>query len=86
MDFWRLAWAADAAYPKQKLGFISDQLHLGISGSCVFVNYAVWESAQYFNQATSDPAFRSARARYPENTAASSHLFRKVAVHGICVN
>jgi hypothetical protein len=52
----------------------------------MFVNYAVWESAQYFNQATSDPAFRSTLARYPENTAASSHLFRKVAVHRICVN
>lgn len=40
------AWAADAAYLKQKLGFISAQLHRGISGSCVFVNYAVWESVE----------------------------------------
>jgi heme-degrading monooxygenase HmoA len=43
------AWAADAAYLKQKLGFISAQLHRSISGSCVFVNYAVWESMEYFN-------------------------------------
>jgi heme-degrading monooxygenase HmoA len=67
------AWAADAAYLKQKLGFISAQLHRGISGSCVFVNYAVWESMEYFNQATSDPAFRSALARYPESTARENH-------------
>ena len=67
------AWAADAAYLKQKLGFISAQLHLGTSGSCVFVNYAVWESVEYFNQATSDPAFRSALARYPESTARENH-------------
>jgi heme-degrading monooxygenase HmoA len=79
-------WAADAAYLKQKLGFISAQLHRGISGSCVFVNYAVWESVEYFNQATSDPAFRSALAHYPDSTAASPHLFRKVAVRGICVD
>jgi heme-degrading monooxygenase HmoA len=67
------AWAADAAYLKQKLGFISVQLHRGISGSCVFVNYAVWESVEYLNQATSDPAFRSALARYPESTARENH-------------
>ena len=67
------AWAADAAYLKQKLGFISAQLHRSISGCCVFVNYAVWESVEYFNQATSDPAFTSALARYPESTARENH-------------
>ena len=67
------AWAGDEAYLKQKLGFISAHLHRGISGSCVFVNYAVWESVEYFNQATSDPAFRSALAQYPESTARENH-------------
>ncbi len=52
------AWAADAAYLKQKQGFNYAQLHRDISGSCMFVNYVVWESVEYFNQATSDPAFR----------------------------
>ena len=80
------ACAADAAYLKRKQGFNYAQLHRGVLDSCVFVNYAVWESVEYFNQATSDPAFRSALARYPDSTAASSHLFRKVAVRGICVN
>jgi heme-degrading monooxygenase HmoA len=80
------AWAADAAYLKQKPGFISTQLHRGIGGSCVFINYAVWESVELFNQATSDPAFRSELARYPDSTVASPHLFRKVAVPGICVD
>ena len=80
------AWAADAAYLKQKPGFISTQLHRGIGGSCVFINYAVWESVEHFKQATSDPAFRSALARYPDSTVASPHLFRKVAVPGICVD
>jgi heme-degrading monooxygenase HmoA len=80
------AWAADAAYLKQKPGFISAQLHRGIGGSCVFVNYAVWESVEQFKQATSDPAFRSALAHYPDSTVASPYLFRKVAVPGICVD
>jgi quinol monooxygenase YgiN len=38
------ARAANAAYLMQKPGFISAQLHRGISDSCVFVNHAVWES------------------------------------------
>lgn len=80
------AWAADAAYLKQKPGFISAQLHRGIGGSCVFINYAVWESVEHFKQATSDPAFKSALAHYPDSTVASPHLFRKVAVPGVCVD
>jgi heme-degrading monooxygenase HmoA len=80
------AWAADAAYLKKKPGFISTQLHRGIVGSCVFINYAVWESVEHFKQATSDPEFRSALARYPDSTTGSPHLFRKVAVPDICVD
>jgi heme-degrading monooxygenase HmoA len=37
-------WAADSAIMKRQPGFISAQLHRGIAGSCVFLNYAVWES------------------------------------------
>ena len=82
------AWAADAAYLKQKPGFISTQLHRGIGGSCVFINYAVWESVEHFKQATTgNPAFKkSALARYPDCTTGSPLLFRKVAVSGICVD
>jgi heme-degrading monooxygenase HmoA len=79
------AWAIDAAYLKHKPGFIYAQLHRGIGGSCVFINYVVWESVDHFKQANRDPAFGSALAHYPDSVAASPHLFRKVAGHGICV-
>ena len=85
VDKFLKAWAANSAYLKQKPGFISTQLHRGIGGSCVFINYAVWESVEHFKQATSDPAFRSALAHYPDSTVSSPHLFRKVAVSGFCV-
>lgn len=85
IDQFLRAWAADAAYLKQQPGFISTQLHRGIGGSCVFINYAVWESVQHFKQATSDPEFRSGLARYPDSATGSPHLFRKVAVPGICI-
>ena len=44
-DQFMKAWADDAAYFKSQPGFISVQLHRGIGGSSMFVNYAVWESS-----------------------------------------
>jgi len=78
-------WAADAHIMKRQPGFISTQLHRGIAGSCVFVNYAIWESTAHFKQAFTHPEFQAMLAKYPSNTKASPHLFRKVAVAGICV-
>jgi len=78
-------WAADAQIMKRQPGFISTQLHRGIAGSCVFVNYAIWESPAHFKQAFNQPEFQAMMAKYPSNTKASPHLFRKVAVPGICV-
>jgi heme-degrading monooxygenase HmoA len=80
------AWAADAAYLKQKPGFISAQLHRGVNGSSVFFNYAVWESMESFRNAFSDPVFQKSLARYPESTVGSPHLVQKMAVPGICVD
>ena len=79
------AWASDAAWMKQQPGFISTQLHRGISGSGVFLNYAVWESTEHFKAAFANPEFRARLSRYPSTAIASPHLFRKVAVPGICV-
>lgn len=78
-------WAADAQVMKRQPGFISAQLHRGIAGSCVFVNYAVWESPEHLKQAYNNPEFQSLVAQYPSSVTASPHLFRKVAVPGICL-
>jgi heme-degrading monooxygenase HmoA len=79
------AWAADATFFKRQPGFISAQLHRGVGGSCVFINFAVWESVEHFRQAFSQPEFREAMRAYPPSTMASPHLFQKVAVSNICV-
>jgi heme-degrading monooxygenase HmoA len=79
------AWAKDAAYFKQQPGFISAQLHRGIGGSAVFLNYAVWESVDAFRAAFGRPEFRNHLAKYPDSVVASPHLFEKVAVPGICL-
>jgi heme-degrading monooxygenase HmoA len=79
------AWSADAAFMKRQPGFISTQLHRGIAGSSVFINYAVWESAASFRRAFSQPEFQAGLAQYPESTVAEPHLFQKLAISGICL-
>ena len=79
------AWAGDAAWMKRQPGFISTQLHRGIAGSGVFLNYAVWETTAHFRAAFTNPEFQARLGHYPSATKASPHLFRKVAVPGICV-
>jgi heme-degrading monooxygenase HmoA len=80
------AWASDAAFMRQQPGFISTQLHWGIGGSSTFVNYAVWESVEQFKGAFTNPEFQAKLQDYPPSAAASPHLFKKVAVPGICVD
>jgi quinol monooxygenase YgiN len=79
-------WTTEAEKFKEQPGFISTQLHKGIGGSSTFINYAVWESTEHFKRAVNkvmDPQDRM--SAYPPSTVASPHLFKKVAVPGICV-
>lgn len=78
-------WAADAALFKKQPGFISAQLHRGIAGSGVFINYAVWESVSHFKNAVSDADIQARISEYPPKITISPHVFKKVAVPGICV-
>jgi heme-degrading monooxygenase HmoA len=78
-------WANDAAFMKQQPGFISAQLHRGTAGSTTFVKLAVWESAKALGQAFRSPEFQARASRHPDNAVAAPHVFKKVAVPGICV-
>jgi quinol monooxygenase YgiN len=79
------AWASDAAVMRAQPGYISTQLHRGIGGSCVFLNHAVWESTEHFARAFANPEFQRQLGHYPSSSTAEPHLFRKVAVAGVCV-
>jgi heme-degrading monooxygenase HmoA len=79
-------FAATTEMFKQQPGFISAQLHRGIGGSSTFFNYVVWESAEHFKWASNRPEFRSSMADLLPNTVMSPHLFKKVAIPGICVD
>ena len=78
------AWENDANWMKRQPGYISTQLHRGIAGSCVFLNYALWESVAHFRQAFTHPEFMKTLGAYPSSAVASPHLFEKLAVPNLC--
>jgi quinol monooxygenase YgiN len=86
VDRFLKAWASDAVALKQQPGFISAQLHRGIAGSGTFVNYAVWESTTHLKNALNNIDIQARLSEYPASTVVSPHLFKKVAVPGICVD
>jgi len=79
-------WAEDAAIMKRQPGFISAQMHKGVGESRVFLNYAVWECVADFKRAFQNPEFQANIGTYPSRVVASPHLFKKLAVAGICVD
>lgn len=78
------AWENDANWMKKQPGYISTQLHRGIAGSTVFINYAVWESVEHFRNAFTHPEFQNTLKAYPSSAVASPHLFETVAVENLC--
>jgi heme-degrading monooxygenase HmoA len=80
------AWEDDANWMKRQPGFISTQLHQGIAGSTVFMNYAVWESVAHFRAAFDHPEFKKALESYPSSVVASPHLFTRLTVPNLCVS
>lgn len=78
-------WAKDAEIMKRQPGFIATQLHRGIAGSGAYLNVATWQSVGHFRAAFGNPEFRAQVATYPEGITVSPHLFRRLAVPGICV-
>lgn len=78
------AWEKDATWMKRQPGFLSTQLHRAIGGSCMFMNYALWDSVDHFRAAFTHPDFVCAQAAYPSSAVAQPHLFSKVAVPNLC--
>ena len=82
-------WGEDATNFKQQPGFISAELHKGIGKSSVFINYAVWESLEHYKAVINKRLFssesQSPLLKYDDDSLViSPHLFKKVAVPGIC--
>lgn len=84
-EVFKKAWQQDAEFFKRQPGYVSAQLHHGIGGSRMWLNYAVFENAAAFGATTEQPEFGPLRGVYPDSATAHPHLFRRVAIPGICV-
>ena len=84
-EYFKAAWREDAEFFKAQPGYISTQLHQGIEGSRMFLNYAVFENTVAFAATNEQPEFGPLRKVYPDSATAHPHLFRRVAIPGICV-
>jgi quinol monooxygenase YgiN len=79
-------WTLAAEISKKTSGVISAQLHKGIAGSRVWISTHVFESTETIRQQYSNPDFPKKLSEYPDRIVTSSHVFKKVAVPGICVD
>ena len=79
------AWSAESEVCSKQPGYISTQLHRGVGGDTMYVNYAVWESAAAFAAAFHKPEFKETAQQFPASVVALPHLIRKIAVPGFCV-
>jgi len=78
-------WQQDGDFMKAQPGFISAQMHRGVGGSNLLMNVAVWESTAAVARAFASPAFHQAVHQYPDGIRVLPHVYRKVAVPGVCV-
>jgi heme-degrading monooxygenase HmoA len=73
------------AIMRKQPGLISAQLHRGIAGSSLFMNYIVWESVDAFRRGYELPEFQTQLKQYPPGTVVSASFFQRVAVRGMCL-
>ncbi len=69
---------------KAQPGYISTLLHKAIGESCLYLNYAVWDSVSDFHTAFAKPEFQNALIHYPSSAVTAPHLFEKIAVANYC--
>ncbi|GAA3516685.1 antibiotic biosynthesis monooxygenase family protein [Actinocatenispora rupis] len=77
-------WTKQAEFMKAQPGFVSLQMHQGTAGSQLFLNVAVWESTEALARALGNPQFQSMSAEVPDDIVSYAHIFRKIAVEGLC--
>jgi heme-degrading monooxygenase HmoA len=61
------------AIMRRQPGLISAQLHRGIAGSCLFMNYIVWESVDHFKRGFDLPEFQVQLKELPRVLARCPH-------------
>ena len=80
LDAWRAHGLCMQPFP----GYLGEQLHKGLAGSNVYVNYSTWNSVAEFAAAFSSPASQECVKAYPDTASLSGQLLQKVAVANVC--
>lgn len=80
-EHFKAAWIAVS---KAQPNFLSAQLHRGIGGSRMWLNYSVFDNVAAFAATAKAPEFMPLNGVYPDSATARPHLFRRVAIPGIC--
>lgn len=78
------AWRNDALWMKKQPGYINTQLHKAVGASCMYMNYAVWDTVEDFRAAFVHPEFQEQLSHYPSSAVSAPHLFEKIAVPNCC--
>jgi len=84
-EYFTAAWRHDAQFFRAQPGYISAQLHQGILGSRLFLNYAVFENTAAFAATNEQPDYGPLRKIYPDSATAHPHLFRRLSIPTVCV-
>ena len=78
------AWKNHGLCMKQFTGYLGEQLHKGLGGSDVYINYSTWESVALFTAAFGTAQSQACLAAYPDEAVLTGQLLTKVAVEGVC--
>ncbi len=84
-------WEEDATNFNNNQDLFLHNCIKGFGKSSVFINYAVWESIEHYKKAINKILF-SSESQWPllkyddESLVISPHLFKKIAISGICVD
>ena len=79
-----VAWKNHGLCMKHFAGYSGEQLHKGIGGSDVYINYSSWESVELFVAAFSSPESNACVAAYPDAVTLAAQLLETIAVEGVC--
>jgi hypothetical protein len=75
----------DAIYGLADLNRFGIRDNRGIAGSCLFMNYVIWESTGAFKHGFESPEFQAQLKQYPPGTEVLAFMFQRVAVPGMCL-
>ncbi len=80
LEAWKNHWLCMRYFT----GYLGEQLHKGIGGSDVFINYSTWESVEQFAVAFGSQDSQAWVAAYPDDVTLAGQLLEKIAVEGVC--